>query len=249
MPSRDRRRTRGESTASSEISVESKESSQVSSQQATNNGALRDEDNNCNICFDRIVEQDQAVLLNCTHRYHKSCIDRWFQVGRRTRCPVCRQQPEWIAFNFNGPSYDTAPLEPGEEDNVDVFEEEPEEVEELMPGIMTGTRRRWIETHILPGVRMRFTRGRRSWSLNSAWATLHNDRPGEISLVRLSEGGFFRPVVTLEQRAQPIILMGAHRTDFLDTNYIRVRGDHYSMMDACDRLLDAMETLRRHFQV
>jgi hypothetical protein len=45
------------------------------------------EDTNCAVCMER-GESQQWRKLHCTHLFHKSCIDTWFQ--RNAHCPVCR---------------------------------------------------------------------------------------------------------------------------------------------------------------
>ena len=43
---------------------------------------------NCVICTEDI--RDTAVKLNCTHLFHKDCIDRWINIHEV--CPVCRAE-------------------------------------------------------------------------------------------------------------------------------------------------------------
>ena len=46
-------------------------------------------DSTCAICQDTIAVGDRIRRLNvCTHTFHLSCIDTWFQ--RHVECPVCR---------------------------------------------------------------------------------------------------------------------------------------------------------------
>ena len=46
-------------------------------------------DSACSICQDSYTE-GQAIrsILRCNHKFHKTCIDTWFE--RNVRCPVCR---------------------------------------------------------------------------------------------------------------------------------------------------------------
>ncbi len=48
-----------------------------------------DESDTCSICQDTYTE-GQAIrsLTHCSHRFHKSCIDQWFE--QNVHCPVCR---------------------------------------------------------------------------------------------------------------------------------------------------------------
>jgi len=46
----------------------------------------------CAICQDHAPPQDASadwrIIRHCNHRFHKDCIDRWFE--QKTFCPVCR---------------------------------------------------------------------------------------------------------------------------------------------------------------
>jgi hypothetical protein len=46
-------------------------------------------ENICSICQDSYDTQSECRILNaCQHRFHRSCIDTWFQT--HITCPVCR---------------------------------------------------------------------------------------------------------------------------------------------------------------
>ena len=48
-----------------------------------------DEEQACSICQDSYTEgQALRTISHCTHKFHKNCIDIWFE--RNVRCPVCR---------------------------------------------------------------------------------------------------------------------------------------------------------------
>lgn len=52
----------------------------------------------CSVCLAGIARQDNEVkTLDCGHKFHTECIDRWKNTGHRT-CPVCR-------FEFVKPQY------------------------------------------------------------------------------------------------------------------------------------------------
>ncbi len=44
----------------------------------------------CTICQDSEVvgQSEWRIIRHCNHRFHKSCVDRWFQ--QNVHCPVCR---------------------------------------------------------------------------------------------------------------------------------------------------------------
>ena len=48
-----------------------------------------DESENCSICQEHYTE-GQAIrcITSCTHKFHKECVDRWFE--RNVHCPICR---------------------------------------------------------------------------------------------------------------------------------------------------------------
>jgi hypothetical protein len=51
--------------------------------------AIVDHDDNCAICQDELVrDQELRTIQHCSHIFHKTCIDTWFQ--RNVRCPTCR---------------------------------------------------------------------------------------------------------------------------------------------------------------
>jgi hypothetical protein len=43
----------------------------------------------CSICQDTYIDgQAIRIISHCNHRFHKSCIDSWFD--QNVHCPVCR---------------------------------------------------------------------------------------------------------------------------------------------------------------
>ncbi len=47
------------------------------------------QDDNCAICQDPIeMDQMMRIINHCTHRFHQTCIDTWFQ--SHVTCPTCR---------------------------------------------------------------------------------------------------------------------------------------------------------------
>ena len=43
----------------------------------------------CAVCFESIKRLQTYRQLECSHYFHKQCIDQWFQ--RKLSCPMCRQ--------------------------------------------------------------------------------------------------------------------------------------------------------------
>ncbi|KAL6222240.1 hypothetical protein ACLB2K_005632 [Fragaria x ananassa] len=44
----------------------------------------------CCVCLSRLVEEHEDMrILPCRHKFHKSCVDVWFNACRKT-CPLCR---------------------------------------------------------------------------------------------------------------------------------------------------------------
>lgn len=46
----------------------------------------------CVICSDKYQKDEGVRDLDCSHIFHKKCIDRWFKEGS-TCCPICRKCP------------------------------------------------------------------------------------------------------------------------------------------------------------
>jgi len=45
---------------------------------------------NCNVCFDELLESDIALLPECCHFFHFTCLTSWFDLS--STCPVCRSE-------------------------------------------------------------------------------------------------------------------------------------------------------------
>ena len=43
----------------------------------------------CSICMDEYKNEDVISILNCNHKFHKKCVDKWLY--RNLSCPICRQ--------------------------------------------------------------------------------------------------------------------------------------------------------------
>jgi hypothetical protein len=48
-----------------------------------------DYEGECCICLAPFQANDQVRILPCSHSYHKSCIDQWFE--QSILCPICKQ--------------------------------------------------------------------------------------------------------------------------------------------------------------
>ncbi|XP_053623266.1 uncharacterized protein LOC128682538 isoform X2 [Plodia interpunctella] len=46
----------------------------------------------CSICFDVILKNQQVTTLPCTHHFHSDCIAPWLQ--EQQTCPNCRKSAE-----------------------------------------------------------------------------------------------------------------------------------------------------------
>lgn len=53
------------------------------------NELLHNDNNNCNICLDKMIHDSELVILDCKHIYHKSCLKEWL-TKESTKCPSCR---------------------------------------------------------------------------------------------------------------------------------------------------------------
>jgi hypothetical protein len=56
------------------------------------------DEEDCAICQDIMLAEDEVrTITACDHRFHKNCIDTWFQ--RNVRCPVCRHDVREVAVS------------------------------------------------------------------------------------------------------------------------------------------------------
>ena len=47
----------------------------------------------CALCWEIMIDSFQSIHTNnCTHRFHKNCIDKWYQQNKKKPCPSCRKQ-------------------------------------------------------------------------------------------------------------------------------------------------------------
>ncbi|ELQ76278.1 putative RING-containing E3 ubiquitin ligase [Trachipleistophora hominis] len=44
----------------------------------------------CALCDHKI--DSQSITLNCTHKYHASCIKGWFLISKKEFCPLCKEK-------------------------------------------------------------------------------------------------------------------------------------------------------------
>ena len=47
-------------------------------------------DKNCSICLEDYSKKDKVVQLDCSHIFHRNCIETWFQNKDLKNCPLCR---------------------------------------------------------------------------------------------------------------------------------------------------------------
>lgn len=43
----------------------------------------------CCICLDKLEENHKSIALECSHRFHMSCISNWLK--KELNCPLCRK--------------------------------------------------------------------------------------------------------------------------------------------------------------
>ncbi len=60
----------------------------------------------CSICLENYKENTYKRTLNCSHHFHKKCIDKWLKKcdEENIHCPMCRNQysiPLEFVSNFN----------------------------------------------------------------------------------------------------------------------------------------------------
>ncbi|WCJ42663.1 RING/U-box superfamily protein [Euphorbia peplus] len=53
------------------------------------NGAGGDGEEECSICWEKYVEEIEAIKMPCNHVFHQKCILQWLKT--KASCPLCRQ--------------------------------------------------------------------------------------------------------------------------------------------------------------
>lgn len=53
------------------------------------NNIIEDEENLCNICGDKLINNTTKLL--CGHIFHFECIQTSYKYSKRLECPYCRQ--------------------------------------------------------------------------------------------------------------------------------------------------------------
>ena len=43
--------------------------------------------NECIICLDNMKKDDDIIIIKCGHKYHKTCLMKWF--NKKKICPEC----------------------------------------------------------------------------------------------------------------------------------------------------------------
>merc|ERR1712066_356081 len=56
------------------------------------------EEEECPICLKRLEQDDEVLLLPCSHQFHSDCLTAW--LNKAASCPLCRKSlptddPEW----------------------------------------------------------------------------------------------------------------------------------------------------------
>ena len=54
----------------------------------------------CSICYDNIYDFETNVKLNCSHIYHKKCIEKWLINTPKNSCPMCRSTFDYTEIKF-----------------------------------------------------------------------------------------------------------------------------------------------------
>ena len=65
----------------------------------------RDKDNECAICLEDLDDPEfgPAQILDCTHRFHRACVEELRKGGVQQACPMCRAKlPDSAGKRFDG---------------------------------------------------------------------------------------------------------------------------------------------------
>ena len=44
----------------------------------------------CSICLELFIKNEKLIQLECSHKFHKKCIQTWFSSNKENNCPLCR---------------------------------------------------------------------------------------------------------------------------------------------------------------
>lgn len=55
---------------------------------------MGDAEDNCAICYETLEGGEQTYLLECEHKFHVSCIMKWFR-NKKSNCPLCNDTQEY----------------------------------------------------------------------------------------------------------------------------------------------------------
>ena len=53
--------------------------------------------NDCPVCLNPIESKDKVQFSGCTHKFHKECLNKWFNVAKKKTCPMCRAEHQEIS--------------------------------------------------------------------------------------------------------------------------------------------------------
>lgn len=54
--------------------------------------SISNDNTECCICLDKFEENHKSIVLECSHRFHRSCISNWLK--KELNCPLCRKKVE-----------------------------------------------------------------------------------------------------------------------------------------------------------
>lgn len=57
------------------------------------------EDSSCPIC---LTHMDAPDSLCCGHKFHRECVQHWFNISKKQRCPICRTDESGNSPNGSG---------------------------------------------------------------------------------------------------------------------------------------------------
>ena len=51
---------------------------------------LFNQDEDCSICYESMIDDDDTITTPCNHTFHKDCLKKW--VINKNNCPLCRSE-------------------------------------------------------------------------------------------------------------------------------------------------------------
>ena len=67
---------------------------------------IKNLNNRCSICLDNYkLNESFRILPKCKHEFHKKCIDKWFKLNIKKKCPICYFSYDYLLDKCNAKQF------------------------------------------------------------------------------------------------------------------------------------------------